>query len=110
MNWHWPALAVAVLASIGGQSLLKAGAGATTFVAQVLDPRTLMGLVLYGGSAVFYIIALRRIPLSVALPCTAVSYIAAALIGHFGYGEPLGVQQLAALTLIAAGVLLLAFA
>ena len=76
-------------------------------MAQVLDPRTLLGLTLYGGSAILYIIALRRIPMSVALPCTAFSYVAAAMIGHFAFAEPLGVLHISALALICAGVVML---
>ena len=110
MNWHWPALMAAVAASIVGQGLLKAGAGAESFAAQVLDPRTLLGLGLYGASALFYIVALRRIPMSVALPSTAMSYVAAALVGYWVFGETLGGQQVAGVTLIAAGVVLLALA
>lgn len=110
MNWHWPALMAAVAASILGQSLLKAGAGAEDFITQVLDRRTLLGLTLYGASALFYIVALRRIPMSVALPSTAISYVAAALIGHYVFDEALGLQQAAGVTLIAAGVVLLALA
>ena len=110
MTWHWPALMAAVAASILGQGLLKAGAGAESFIVQLLDRRTLLGLALYGASALFYIVALRRIPMSVALPSTAVSYVAAALVGHYVFGEPLGVQQAAGITLIAAGVVLLALA
>jgi small multidrug resistance pump len=46
----------------------------------------------------------------VALPCTAISYVAAALIGHFGFAEPLGSIHLGALALICVGVVMLAFA
>ncbi len=80
------------------------------FVAQLFDPRTVIGLFLYGGAALLYIIALRRIPMSVALPCTASSYIAAALIGHYEFAEPLTAMHLAALALICAGVVILALA
>lgn len=110
MNLHWVTLAAAIVTAIGGQAALKAGAGQPDFVAQLLDWRTIVGLVLYGGAAMLYIVALRRIPVSVALPCTAASYIAVALIGHFGYGEPLGLLHLAAIGLICSGVVLLAFA
>ena len=51
-----------------------------------------------------------RIPLSVALPRTAASYLVVALIGHYGFGEPLGPQRLGALALIGLGVVLLATA
>jgi small multidrug resistance pump len=106
----WAALFGAIGTTIIGQSLLKAGAGAADFVTQLLDWRTLVGLVLYGGAALLYIVALRRIPMSVALPCTAVSYVAAALLGHFLFHEPLTWQHLGAIGLIIGGVLLLTFA
>ena len=110
MTSYWVVLAVAIATSMGGQTLLKAGAAAPDFVAQLLDWRTLCGLVLYGGAAMLYIVALRRIPMSVALPFTAVSYIAAALIGHFGFAEPLTPLHVAAIGVIGAGVVMLAFA
>ncbi|HEY4042228.1 MAG TPA: multidrug transporter [Rhodopila sp.] len=110
MNGYWVVLAAAIMISMAGQTLLKAGAGAADFVAQLFDVRTLLGLCLYGASALLYIVALRRIPMSVALPCTALSYVAAALIGHFGFAEPLGAIHLGALALICAGVVMLALA
>ena len=110
MTPYWTSLAVAIAASMGGQTLLKAGAGAPSFMAQMLDYRTLLGLCVYSGSAILYIIALRRIPMSVALPCTAASYVAALLIGHFLFGEPIGPMHLGAMVLICAGVVMLAAA
>ena len=110
MTVYWLLLAAAIAISMAGQTLLKAGAGASSFVAQLLDVRTMAGLCLYGGSALLYIVVLRRIPMSVALPCTAFSYVAAALIGHYAFAEPLGRMHLGALALICAGVVMLAFA
>lgn len=110
MIFYWAILAAAITTSMVGQTLLKAGAGAADFIAQLLDWRTMLGLMIYGGASLLYIVALRRIPMSVALPCTALSYIAAALIGHYGFGEAMGVQQIGAIVLISAGVLLLALA
>ena len=110
MSVYWIVLAAAITTSMAGQTLLKAGAGAPDVVAQLFDLRTLFGLVLYGGAALLYIIALRRIPMSVALPCTAVSYIAAALIGHYGFAEPMGPMHIGAIAMICAGVVVLALA
>ena len=110
MIFYWTVLSTAIVTSMGGQTLLKAGAGAPSFVAQLLDWRTILGLGLYGGASLLYIVALRRIPMSVALPCTAASYIAAAAIGHFVFGEPLGMRHLGAIALISLGVVLLASA
>ncbi len=110
MNAYWAVLAAAIVTSMAGQTLLKAGAGASSFVTQLFDIRTMVGLCLYGGAAMLYIVALRRIPMSVALPCTAISYVAAALIGHFAFAEPLGITHMVALALISAGVAMLALA
>jgi len=107
---YWSVLLAAIVTSLFGQTLLKAGSGAHDFVAQLLDWRTVVGLGLYGGAALLYIIALRRIPMSVALPFTAVSYIAAALIGHYYFHEPLGALHVGAIVLIGAGVVMLALA
>ena len=110
MTLYWVMLLMAIATSMAAQTLLKAGAGAADFVTQLFDWRTLCGLFLYGGAAVFYIVALRRIPMSRALPCTAISYVAAAVIGHYAFGEPLGASHIAAIGLICGGVVLLAFA
>jgi small multidrug resistance pump len=106
----WAALGGAIATTILGQSLLKAGAGAVDYLTQLSDWRTLVGLVLYGGAALLYIVALRRIPMSVALPCTAASYVAAALIGHYVFHEPLTGLHIGAIALIMGGVLLLTVA
>ena len=110
MNWYWLVLFAAITTSMAGQTLLKAGAGAASFGAQLVDWRTLVGFCVYGAAAVLYIVALRRIPMSVALPCTAISYVAAALIGHYAFAEPLGFMHIGAIALICGGVVLLALA
>jgi small multidrug resistance pump len=114
MTIYWIFLWVAILTSVGGQTLLKAGAlgqsASTGFIGQILDLRTAAGLTLYIGAAFLYIVALRRIPLSVALPCTAASYIGAVLIGHFLYDETITPTHVAAIVVIGFGVVMLAFA
>jgi small multidrug resistance pump len=107
----WLALGAAICTSLVGQVLLKTGAGGEGgFIAQLFRPATMIGLVFYGGAALLYIVALRKIPMSVALPCTAASYVVIAIIGHFMFGEALGAQKLAAIALISGGVVLLAAA
>lgn len=110
MNLHWAVLAIAIATSMVGQTLLKSGAGEESFVAQLLNWHTILGLGLYGFSAILYIVALRRIPMSVALPCTAASYVAAMLIGHFVFSEPITLTHIAAMAFISTGVVLLAIA
>lgn len=112
---YWLILAAAIGTSLVGQVLLKVGASGSVreaggFLDQLFRWQTMLGLVCYGGAALLYIIALRRIPMSVALPCTAASYVVIALIGYFGFGEPMGAQRVAAIALICLGVILLATA
>jgi multidrug transporter EmrE-like cation transporter len=113
MTAHWIALAAAITTSLIGQVLLKSGANDAVaadggFIHQLFRLPTMVGLVCYGGAALLYIVALRKIPMSVALPCTAASYVVIAVIGWAMFGETLGVQKIAAIGLIAAGVALLA--
>ena len=54
-----------------------------------------------------YIVALRKIPMSVALPCTAASYVVAALIGYYMFGEAMGGAKIGGIGLICLGVLML---
>jgi small multidrug resistance pump len=113
MMMYWVALAAAICTSLVGQVLLKSGASGSVaaeggFFEQLFRIPTMVGLVLYGGAALLYIIALRKIPMSVALPCTAASYVVIAIIGWALFGESLGAQKIGAIALIAAGVAWLA--
>ena len=107
MTVYYVALGIGILAGIGGQILLKAGADAPDFVSQVLRPSTRCGLALYGSAAFLYIVALRKIPVSVAFPSVSVSYALVAILGHFIFGEPFGLKQIGGLALIMGGVVLI---
>ena len=107
MMVYYVALAIGIVAGIGGQILLKTGADAPDFVSQLLRPSTLLGLALYGSAAFLYIIALRKIPVSVAFPSVSLSYAIVAVAGHFLFGEPFGLKQMAGIGLIVGGVVLI---
>ncbi|MFO1072723.1 MAG: EamA family transporter [Geminicoccaceae bacterium] len=109
MNPHYLALFAAISISATGQLLLKAGAVAAEggFLAQLFRPQTILGLGCYGCSAMLYIVALRAIPMSVALPSTALSYVVIAFLGFLVWNEPMSWNHLLALLLICSGVLLL---
>jgi multidrug transporter EmrE-like cation transporter len=100
-------LGLSIMSSIAGQALLKAGAAAGDFRAQVFDLRSLAGLGAYGVAALFYMLALRRLPMSVALPLTATTYVGAVVIGCLAFGERLNPAQTAGIAAIGFGVLLL---
>jgi small multidrug resistance pump len=107
MMVYYVALGIGILAGIGGQLLLKAGADAPDFMSQVLRPSTLCGLALYGSAAFLYIVALRKIPVSVAFPSVSLSYAIVAVLGHFLFGEPFGIKQIGGIALIMGGVVLI---
>ena len=107
MTVYYVALGIGILAGIAGQMLLKAGADAPDFVSQLMRPSTLAGLALYGSAAFLYIIALRKIPVSVAFPSVSLSYAIVAVLGHFLFGEPFGIKQIGGIVLIMGGVVLI---
>lgn len=108
MTWHHLALALGILLGLAAQLLLKHGAmGGGSIVAQFLSPWTMGGLTLYGLAAFFYVIALRAIPVSIAFPSVAVSYVLVALLGNLWFGEPITAPHIGGIVLIVIGVGLL---
>jgi small multidrug resistance pump len=105
---YYAALATGIVLGIAGQIALKMGAAGTESIAlQFRHPATLVGFAIYVVAAVLYMIALKKIPLSLANPSVAVSYVAVALAAHFLWNEPFGLQQIGALVLIGGGIVLL---
>jgi small multidrug resistance pump len=98
----------AILFGIAGQIALKSGAlASSTLAAQFVNPLTLAGVAVYALAAACYIVALQRIPVSVAFPSVAASYAVVAVIAHLAWGEPFGWQQFGGLLLILGGIVLL---
>ena len=58
-------------------------------------------------AALCYMVALKRIPVSVAFPSVAASYAVVAVLAHLLWNEPFGWPQLAGLVLIGTGILLI---
>jgi len=67
---------------------------------------TMIGLAVYVFAALCYILALKKIPVSIAFPSVAASYAVVAVIAHFLWNEPFGWPQMAGIVLIGSGVLL----
>jgi small multidrug resistance pump len=105
---YYAALGVGILVGAAGQILLKTGAMRTgEAAAQILDPFTLLGLGAYACAALFYIVAIRRLPLSLAYPTVSLGYAIVAIAAHFLWGERIGAGQVAGIVLIWCGILLL---
>jgi small multidrug resistance pump len=111
MTGLWPyyaALAAAILFGVAGQIALKSGAEAAPSVAaQFLQPYTILGFAIYVLAALFYIVAIKRIPVSLAYPSVALSYVVVGIAAHYLWNEPFGLAQLGGILLIGCGILLL---
>ena len=105
---YYAALLTGVLLGVLGQVLLKFGADRSgSGLAQFLHPYTIVGLGVYAAAALFYIVALKRIPVSFAFPTVSLSYVVLAVIAHRLWNEPLGAAQLMGMAFIFAGVVLI---
>ena len=108
MAIYYVSLVGAILLGVAGQIALKSGAEASsTVVAQFINPLTIIGFAIYVFAAFCYIVALKKIPVSVAFPSIAASYVVVAVIAHLLWNEPFGWQQLGGLLLIGGGIVLI---
>jgi small multidrug resistance pump len=108
MGFYYANLAAGILLGIAGQLALKSAASnSATITIQFLNPLTMVGFALYVFAAIFYILALRKIPVSTAFPSVAASYAIVAVLAHFLWKEPLGWHQITGIALIGIGVLLI---
>ena len=109
-----------VLLNAAAQLLLKAGTnriGAFSFALQNVvpigakiasSPHVLAGLGCYVVSVVVWILALSRVPVSVAYPMLSVGYIVNAFAAWMLFGESITAQKLIGIGLIVIGVFLVA--
>lgn len=108
MTLYYVSLIAAVLFGIAGQITLKSGAVASpTLVAQFMNPLTIVGFAIYVVAALCYIVALKKIPVSVAFPSVAASYAIVAILAHILWQEPFGLPQVGGLLLIGGGIFLI---
>jgi small multidrug resistance pump len=105
---YYASLVGAILFGVAGQLALKSGAvGSPSLAAQFVNPLTILGLAVYALAALCYIVALKKIAVSVAFPSVAASYIVVAVSAHFLWNEPFGWPQIGGLVLIGSGILLI---
>jgi small multidrug resistance pump len=108
MTWFYVSLLTGILLGVGGQLLLKAGATGESLLGQFLAPPSIAGLMLYFVAAVCYMVALRKIPVSVAFPSVSLSYVLVVGAAYWLDDEPLGWSKVAGVALICGGVFLVA--
>jgi multidrug transporter EmrE-like cation transporter len=109
-----------VLLNAAAQLLLKAGTNAVGHFEFHLDnlvpvgmkiafqPYIMTGMACYAVSLVVWIMALSRVPVSIAYPMLSIGYVINAFIAHFWFGEALASQKLLGIGFIVLGVWLVA--
>jgi multidrug transporter EmrE-like cation transporter len=109
-----------VLLNAAAQLLLKAGTTAVGHFEFTLDnllpigtklafePHILGGLTCYVISVVVWIMALSRVPVSIAYPMLSIGYIVNAFAAYYLFGEALAGQKLLGIGFIVIGVWLVA--
>lgn len=109
-----------VLLNAAAQLLLKAGTNAVghfDFSLQNLipiamkiaaQPPIIGGLACYAVSVVVWIMALSRVPVSIAYPMLSIGYVVNALLAHYWFGEVLVMQKMLGIGFIIIGVILVA--
>lgn len=86
---------------IGGDEIAAAG---DTIARAAREPRLWLGLFLFGISALFWLIVLSRVPLSVAYPIVGISYILIVLLGRFMLHEHVPALRWLGVVVVAAGI------
>jgi multidrug transporter EmrE-like cation transporter len=116
------AVLLSVAMSAAAQAFLKAGMSSPTvqqsfaggrevvaLVAAVLgNAPVLLGLTLYGLSAVLWLFVLARLDLSKAYPFVGLGFIATMVIGHAFFNEQVGAIRVLGTLLVACGVVMVA--
>ena len=96
-----------VLLNAAAQLFLKAGTNAMPLGLRLaLEPHILGGLACYAVSVVVWVIALSRVPVSIAYPMLSIGYVINALAAWHLFGESLTAQKLVGIGFIIAGVFL----
>ena len=100
---------VGVLLNAAAQLLLKAGTNAMPLGLRLaLEPHILGGLACYVVSVVVWVVALSRVPVSMAYPMLSIGYVVNAIAAWYLLGEAVTPMRLAGIGIIIAGVFLVA--
>lgn len=110
-------LVVSVCFAIAGQLMLKSAMNAIgrigsaevsapgqTIGRAVQEPRLWIGLTLFGISALFWLVVLSRVPLSVAYPLVGISYILIVAFARLFLGEHVPPLRWVGVSIVAVGI------
>jgi multidrug transporter EmrE-like cation transporter len=86
---------------IGSAQLSEAG---DTLLRAAKEPRLWLGLILFGVSALFWLVVLSRVPLSVAYPIVGISYILIVLFAKVFLNEEVPPLRWVGVIVVAMGI------
>src|SRR5438552_13794574 len=117
MTWFsFGLILTGVLLNAAAQLFLKAGTntlGVVSFssndwLAQTFrigtNPHIIGGMVCYAASLVVWIMALSRVPVSIAYPMLSIGYVVSAIAAYYLFGEALGLTRWLGIGFIVIGV------
>jgi len=100
---------VGVLLNAAAQLLLKAGTNAMPLGLRLtIEPHILAGLACYVVSVVVWIVALSRVPVSIAYPMLSIGYVVNAIAAWYLLGEAVTPMRLVGIGIIVLGVFIVA--
>jgi multidrug transporter EmrE-like cation transporter len=100
---------VGVLLNATAQLLLKAGTNAMPLGLRLaIEPHILAGLACYVVSVVVWIVALSRVPVSIAYPMLSIGYVVNAIAAWYLLGEAVTPMRLVGIGIIVLGVFIVA--
>ena len=98
-----------VLLNAGAQLLLKAGTNAEPLGLRLaIEPHILAGLACYAVSVVVWVVALSKVPVSMAYPMLSIGYVVNAIAAYYLLGEAVTPMRLAGIGVIIVGVFIVA--
>ncbi len=89
---------------IGRDAVKTPGA---TILRAASEPKLWIGLAIFGVSAVFWLVVLSRVALTVAYPLVGLSYVVVVAIGRFYFHEHVPALRWAGVSVIALGIALI---
>ena len=98
-----------VLLNATAQLLLKAGTNAMPLGLRLaIEPHILAGLACYVVSVVVWVVALSRVPVSIAYPMLSIGYVVNAIAAWYLLGEAVTPMRLVGIGIIVLGVFIVA--
>lgn len=90
-----------------GLSQVSLSPNAQSIVRTIFTPYVFLGFVMYGISSIVWLFVLQKLPLSVAYPALALTYVIIVFVSAFALQEPLTVNKVVGSFIIVMGVILM---